>query len=278
MSESKVVNVKVANLRSLGYANLQEWMSDPDNVYIGRKGIVFIDGVRFPKKDSFWANPHKITKEISREQVIELYETHIRTKLDKVGWEKLDEIEGKNLGCWCAPEECHGNVLEKLMLEYYDVTFDEERDGDVVRWPADEELVNSKSLEELKSLKKLVEVRIMALTPKKPLNYLRIRHGLQVPDDFYDKIEWQKKVCFDLAMRLRGSVEDFRLFFLELVGDDFVAETDAKAARLFDKAYRELEAKLLAKEEKKVRKSLPKSKIVVIYDEKTDKYVSKYVE
>jgi len=29
----------------------------------------------------------------------------------------LHEIEGKNLGCWCYPEKCHGNVLIKLIEE-----------------------------------------------------------------------------------------------------------------------------------------------------------------
>lgn len=37
-----VVNVKVANIRPR-YNNLAEWMADENNVYIGRKGIVFIN-------------------------------------------------------------------------------------------------------------------------------------------------------------------------------------------------------------------------------------------
>lgn len=44
-----LVNVRVCNLRKLGYQDLKAWMNDPNNVYIGRKGIVFIDGERFPK-------------------------------------------------------------------------------------------------------------------------------------------------------------------------------------------------------------------------------------
>lgn len=43
-----VVNVKVANLRPQ-YKDLKDWMSKPDNVYIGRKGVIFINGKRFPK-------------------------------------------------------------------------------------------------------------------------------------------------------------------------------------------------------------------------------------
>ena len=60
-----VVNVKVANLRP-HYNNLREWMQDEDNVYIGRKGVLFIDGKRFPGESSDFANPYKIGKDGSR--------------------------------------------------------------------------------------------------------------------------------------------------------------------------------------------------------------------
>lgn len=32
--------------------------------------------------------------------------------------EQLLELEGKNLGCWCKPEACHGDILVKLIDEY----------------------------------------------------------------------------------------------------------------------------------------------------------------
>lgn len=55
MEESKqVVNVN---------KNLKEWMNDPNNVYIERRGIVFIDGKRFPEQDSPYANPFKVGKD-----------------------------------------------------------------------------------------------------------------------------------------------------------------------------------------------------------------------
>lgn len=25
------------------------------------------------------------------------------------------ELEGKNLGCWCKPEACHGDILVELI-------------------------------------------------------------------------------------------------------------------------------------------------------------------
>jgi len=29
----------------------------------------------------------------------------------------LQELEGKVLGCWCSPHECHGDVLVELLEE-----------------------------------------------------------------------------------------------------------------------------------------------------------------
>jgi hypothetical protein len=43
-----VVNVKVKHIRP-EYANLKEWTSDLNNVYIGRRGIVFVNKERYPK-------------------------------------------------------------------------------------------------------------------------------------------------------------------------------------------------------------------------------------
>lgn len=109
-----VVNVKVKFIRPK-YNNLKEWMQDPNNVYIGRRGIVFIDGERFPKQDSIWCNPFKITNSLSRDECLIRYKTYIKQKLIN---KELDItlLQGKNLGCWCAPNKCHGNILQELLL------------------------------------------------------------------------------------------------------------------------------------------------------------------
>ncbi len=114
-----VVNVKVGSIRPK-YINLKEWMDDPQNVYIGRAGIVFIEKERFPKKSSDFCNPFKIGKDGTREDVILKYETYIRDKLkkDEDLVRDLKEMNGKRLGCWCKPEGCHGDVLVKLINEY----------------------------------------------------------------------------------------------------------------------------------------------------------------
>ena len=116
-SSTKIVNVRVQYIRPM-YANLKEWMDDKNNIYIGRKGIVFIDGERFPKHDSVWANPFKISENDNRENAIAKYEQYIRKKIEKENlYGELKKLKGKILGCWCKPEKCHGDVLLKLLNE-----------------------------------------------------------------------------------------------------------------------------------------------------------------
>ena len=115
--ETKVVNVRVKNIRPR-YNNLNDWCNDQNNVYIGRKGVLILDKKRYPEKDSIWANPYKINKNNDRADVINKYEIYIREKLeDDYYKEELLKLRGKNLGCWCKPESCHGDVLIKLIEE-----------------------------------------------------------------------------------------------------------------------------------------------------------------
>lgn len=117
-NKTEVVNVSVKNLRPK-YKNLKEWFEDNDNVYIGRKGIVFIDNKRFPEFNSIWHNPFKITETEDRDAVVSKYETYIREKIinDNLH-EKLLNLKNKKLGCWCHPNKCHGDVLTKLINEF----------------------------------------------------------------------------------------------------------------------------------------------------------------
>jgi hypothetical protein len=116
---TKIINVRVSNIRP-HFSNLKVWTSESSNVYIGRGGIVYIDGVRYPPKASIWANPFRIPQDGTRDEVLDKYEKYIRNKLesDSKLIENLIELKGKNLGCWCAPEPCHGDILVKLIAEY----------------------------------------------------------------------------------------------------------------------------------------------------------------
>jgi hypothetical protein len=86
----EVVNVKVEYIRPK-YQNLKEWMADPDNIYIGRGRIVFIDGERFPKIGSPWANPYK-----TGDNIIERYREYIIKKINNKEV-NLDDLRGKRL-------------------------------------------------------------------------------------------------------------------------------------------------------------------------------------
>lgn len=97
------------------YNNLQEWMQDENNVYIGRSGIVFINKERYPKLSSKFANPFKIDKNNTREDVLKKYRKYIMKTLES---DDLMKLENKKLGCWCKPENCHGDILLEL-IQYY---------------------------------------------------------------------------------------------------------------------------------------------------------------
>jgi hypothetical protein len=70
----------------------------PFDVYIGR-----------PSK---WGNPFVIGKDGTREEVIAKYEAWLKEHPELMA--ALPELQGKVLGCWCAPEACHGDVLARL--------------------------------------------------------------------------------------------------------------------------------------------------------------------
>jgi len=69
------------------------------DIYIGR-----------PSK---WGNPFNIGEDGTRDEVIEKYKKWILARPDWVSQCKL-ELKGKVLGCWCAPQNCHGDVLAEI--------------------------------------------------------------------------------------------------------------------------------------------------------------------
>lgn len=84
----------------LGFKDFEDWISNKDNIYIGRFKSEF-------------ANPYS-AKKYGREKCIKLYERYIRNKKPEL-LKKLLTLKDKTLGCWCKPEACHGNILIKLL-------------------------------------------------------------------------------------------------------------------------------------------------------------------
>ena len=107
---TSVVNIKKINLKARGIADALAWSTRENSLYIGR-AMRYVPGAT---NTSFWANPYSVER-YGRDQCLALYEKYVRADLEL--WSKLDELEGKELGCWCCPEPCHGNVLIRLLLE-----------------------------------------------------------------------------------------------------------------------------------------------------------------
>lgn len=111
-----VVNVKFKNIHP-EYDNLEEWMKNPNHVYIGQPEHVCINQELFPKVESewfgsAWMNPYKRDK-----NVLVLYEVWLREKLEREGMEEFMKLKGKKLGCYCKSNQCHGNIIIKLLEE-----------------------------------------------------------------------------------------------------------------------------------------------------------------
>ena len=80
--------------------NKRDYNVPEDAIYVGR-----------PSK---WGNPFKVGRDGTREEVIRAFEAYARKYLaQEPDW--LDVLKGKDLVCWCAPEDCHADVLIRLV-------------------------------------------------------------------------------------------------------------------------------------------------------------------
>lgn len=75
------------------------------DVYIGRPGP--------------WGNPFVIGRYGDRDRCIDAYEFQLRQELAQSSERRMAllALDGKRLGCYCAPRRCHGDVLIKLIEE-----------------------------------------------------------------------------------------------------------------------------------------------------------------
>ena len=103
--------------------NLKREQIKSGDVYIGRgslKTAITIDGA-----DGYFGNPSPIgsygypPQYRSRNKAIAefiVYATN-RLKTDPEYRQRVKAIHGKRLFCYCAPLDCHGDVLERLAAE-----------------------------------------------------------------------------------------------------------------------------------------------------------------
>ena len=81
------------------------------DVYIGR-----------PTK---WGNPYSHLQHskgtilvATRDEAVDLYRDYAE---ETFSTGELAELHGKTLGCWCAPQRCHGEILIELAEEAWNI-------------------------------------------------------------------------------------------------------------------------------------------------------------
>ena len=107
---SSVVSVKKAVLVKRGIKCFLEWKHKPNSVYIGRNMDFYVTGAT----ESKWKNPFTVKKH-GLDKCLVLFEQYLRDTPSL--YNALEELEGKELGCWCKPGACHGDILIKVLNE-----------------------------------------------------------------------------------------------------------------------------------------------------------------
>lgn len=108
----EVINIRKKELNKLGYRDFEEWAtSNVNHLYIGRNMNYYVRGTYKSK----WHNPFSV-KKYGLQKSLELFEEYISKNIDLMN--NLHELDGKILGCWCKPEQCHGDILIKLWRKF----------------------------------------------------------------------------------------------------------------------------------------------------------------
>ena len=124
------VCVKISNLRKLkkkdgnNYTDLEDWMNTPGNIYVGRRGRIFIHDKETGEKKYFgypeskYANPFNL-KEMSLDESLTKYKEYL---INSEIIESVYELKGLKLGCFCERHMdsygnplCHAQVLVNII-------------------------------------------------------------------------------------------------------------------------------------------------------------------
>jgi hypothetical protein len=105
--DTELVNIAKETSGGSIQQRVEQWSVKSDrHVYIGR--------------GSPWGNPFSHLPDTAaewlvstREEAIEKYRQYILSRPDLL--ERLKELKGKRLGCWCKPKSCHGEILLELL-------------------------------------------------------------------------------------------------------------------------------------------------------------------
>lgn len=84
---------------------------EPHDVYIGRAG---------KGKDGYFGNPFPLIEKNSeekREVCLQLYREYFNKRIvdDPEFRRRIEELDGKVLGCFCKPKLCHGDIIVEYL-------------------------------------------------------------------------------------------------------------------------------------------------------------------
>jgi hypothetical protein len=103
-----VVNIKKKELNKRNITNFSTWNFQENTLYIGRNMSFYVAGTDASK----WQNPFSLKKYTLTESLA-LYKKHVLNT--PMLYNSLEELRGKELGCWCKPSKCHGDILLKML-------------------------------------------------------------------------------------------------------------------------------------------------------------------
>lgn len=98
----KTTVVNFRDVKHLWNPNIRQW-GEPDLIYCGRRNTFY----NLPQSD--WHNPYK------GDAAIPQFRHYIKHNLPLM--DRIDELRGNRLVCWCAPDLCHCDVLCELLGE-----------------------------------------------------------------------------------------------------------------------------------------------------------------
>ena len=114
-----VVNINKKSLNNQGYKDFDDWNSKENHQYIGRNMSFYVPGT----EKSIWHNPFPVanprktyknnTKRYTLDESLNLYREYIINNPELMN--RLPELDGKVLGCWCKPNRCHGDIIKELL-------------------------------------------------------------------------------------------------------------------------------------------------------------------
>ena len=107
----------------------------------GRPNNELREGEVYIGRGTKWGNPYVIGADGDRTTVIKKYKRWLFMEATWLVFEARAELRNRSLVCWCAPEPCHGDVLNHI------ANCDENEWRRIQNWITDKGLLEERSLD-----------------------------------------------------------------------------------------------------------------------------------